>query len=269
MKKAFALSLSGDYKMRFIGSEPYYGEEAPSLEGGFVISGAVPAYFEDLMDEFRKNPIHTTLKYNPAYTLQRYPQAGYVPDMALPNISGCFAYQRAFSVDKSKLFPLCELRFGGVQNTASAWINGHFIGRHEGFSSDFSFEFSSDILSDGENEIVIAVSNTPIKGYNGKRISGCINRAANSATGGIYGELKLISHSGELEDFYLTVDENLEFFTVFASGEGKTERKLEIFDGGRRVVETVIPTGEHSVRIPTEGFKLWSPDEPKIGRAHV
>ena len=141
------ISLNGKWQMDYISAEPYTAEAEPSFvkSGGYTVECAVPGYWEDMLDEFRRSDLHTRLHYNPLYTLQRYPQAGYVPDMALPNVVGCFVYQRSISLDAAPTD--AELCFGGVQNRLSAWVNGKYIGTHEGYSSSFSLKIEDGILT--------------------------------------------------------------------------------------------------------------------------
>ncbi|MBQ3219335.1 MAG: hypothetical protein IJB32_01940, partial [Clostridia bacterium] len=187
------ISLNGDYIMKYLGVKPYVSKREPNLdEDAFLIKDAVPSYWEDMMDKFKSNSIHTFLKYNPSYTLQSYPQAGYVPDMCLPNILGSFAYKKTININKSSLKGSLKLRFGGVQNSISIWLNGKYLGKHEGYSSEFYFDVAYNRIMNGENTFVFVVSNNYLKGYKNRIISGCTTRAANQATGGIFGDVDII-----------------------------------------------------------------------------
>lgn len=76
MEKLYGtLSLSGEWEMNYLSENPYTGEGEPSFSG-YPVKDAVGAYWEDMTDKFRESPIHTLVKWNPLYTLQRYPQAG-------------------------------------------------------------------------------------------------------------------------------------------------------------------------------------------------
>ena len=128
------------------------------------------------MDEFRKTPLHARLAYNPLYTLQRYPQAGYVPDMALPNPVGSFVYKRSFLLDNACDMP-ARLYCGGVQNSLAAWVNGVYLGRHEGYSAEFWLDIPEGTLREGENtwsiiEVIPAAAlfNHDIDSWEGKKM---------------------------------------------------------------------------------------------------
>jgi len=249
------LNLNGNWYLDYISESPAVSETEPCLSEEKV-RFPVPGYFEDHMDLLRSTPIHTRLSYNPLYTLQRYPQAGYVPDMALPNPVGLFAYSRVFSLDAVQP---ARLRIGGAQNTVSLWVNGVFLGKHEGYSADFSFTIPEGVLTVGKNRITLAVSNTRLAGYMGRPVSGLTSRAANECTGGIYGDVQLIFCDTGLWDVYVTTAKDLSCFTVHTVGAREYEKTAVI--GNRRYT---IPAGSDSIDIPTEGFSLWSPDSPAL-----
>lgn len=255
--------LNGSWVMQYISKDAYDSKDEPTVKEGFEVQGAVPAYWEDLMDKFRSTPMHTTFNYNPSYTLQRYPQAGYVPDMCLPNIIGSFAYNRKFSVDLNELSGEKELFIGGAQNAVSVWINGKFIACREGYSSPFSIPITDGVLLNGENTITLAVSNLLLKGYNGRPVSGCTNRAANECTGGIYGDVELRSYKDGIKDVKVKTAKDLSCFTVTVYGNDQIERKVEIIDNGKIVYSVNLQKGETKTDIAVKDFELWSPDNPK------
>ena len=264
------LSLNGLWKVDYLSPEPYLSEEQPAFDIlgqdqsiSSVTPCRVPGYWEDQLDAFRLTSLHTKLHWNPLYTLQRYPQAGYVPDMALPNPVGCFVYQRTFRMPDQVLQHPTELRFGGVQNTVSVWINGAYLGRHEGYSAEFFFPVPQGILKAGENTIIMAVSNNRLAGYLGRPVSGLTSRAANECTGGIYGDVELRIYPDGLRDLWITTAEDLASFTVHTDGAEQTDRTVEILDGGHVLCTAVIAAGGTAVTVSSEGFRFWSPDEPK------
>ena len=62
-------------------------------------------------------------------------------------------YQRAFTV-RRRQDGRAFLRFGAVDYVAYVYLNGHFVGRHEGGFTPFAFEVT-ELLRDGENRITI------------------------------------------------------------------------------------------------------------------
>lgn len=265
------ISLNGKWIIDYLSDQPYISEEEPKIDNAenTVTPCNVPGYWEDMTDVFRTTALHTKLHWNPLYTLQRYPQAGYVPDMALPNPVGCFVYQRRFSLDTLSDGGEMELYIGGAQNAVSVWMNGHFIGRHEGYSTPFSFAVHRGVLNVGENRITLAVSNNRLAGYKGRPVSGLTSRAANECTGGIYGDVELRVYSDGLKDLWVSTSEDGSSFIVHVTGAADKEKVVKIFDGEKLKHTQEMAAGQDTCVISTQGFFFWSPDEPKLYKAFL
>ncbi len=262
--------LSGDWCLDWLSDQPYTSEAEPliSPNSDSAVLAPVPGYWEDMADLFRTTALHTKLRTNPLYTLQRYPQAGYVPDMALPNPVGCFAYRKTVVLDAPPAGE-SELAIGGAQNAVSAWINGVYLGRHEGYSAPFAFPIPAGVLTAGENRITLAVSNNRLAGYNGNPVSGLTSRAANECTGGIWGDVEVRTYPDGLRDLWITTAQDCASFTVHVTGAADTVKKIRIFDGKSCIRTAKIPAGQTECVIGTQGFSLWSPDAPKLYKAVI
>ena len=271
MKK---IELNGKWNIDYLSTEPYKSD----IEPRFTVSNTgnaewdvecvaecpVPGYFEDMLDIFRSTPMHTKLAWNPLYTLQRYPQTGYCPDMALPNPVGCFGYERSFTLSDPSEFKYAELYVGGAQNRLSAWINGTYLGTHEGYSCEFFMPIPADALKEGENRITLAVSNNRLAGYKDRPVSGLTSRAANECTGGIWGDVEIRGYSEGLRDVYVSVAKDLSEFTVKTKGAENAKKRVEIFREGEFLLSVDIPAGSLDITIPSDGFDLWSPKDPVL-----
>lgn len=262
------VSLNGKWSIDYLSTEPYTSQHCPVPEDGvepaFI---SVPGYFEDYLDEFRKTPLHTKLSWNPMYTLQRYPQAGYCPDMALPNPVGCFLYQR-----KAFLNAPCtdgDLYIGGAQNAVSAWINGTYLGRHEGYCAAFSFPVPKGLLNAGENEITLVVSNTRLAGYAGRPISGLSSRAANECTGGIWGDVELRFYPNGLRDVWVSTARDCSSFTVKTIGAENLPKTVTVYQDSKMITQAVIEAGHTEITISAEGYQFWSPEHPNLYQVKV
>ncbi len=251
------ISLNGVWILDYLGDTTYTECEEPEISSESVFA-SVPGYWEDMEELFHTTELHKKIKINPLYKVQRYPMAEYAPDMYLPNPIGSFVYRREFHL---KDFPdaACELWFGGVQNTVSAWINGSFIGKHEGYSSSFALEIPSQVLVAGKNTITLAVSNTRLKGYKGRPIAGLTSRAANECSGGIYGDVEIRFYPDNLRDVWVSTAKDLKTFTIYTEGAKECAKKVLVND-----MEYEIPTGENHLTLSTEGMKFWSPNEPNL-----
>jgi len=264
------ISLNGGWTFDWLSEHPYLSETEPPIckDSDSAVTCPVPGYWEDLTDLFRMTSLHTKLCWNPMYTLQRYPQAGYVPDLFLPNPVGCFVYWKNVVLD-APIEAETVLYIGGAQNTVSAWINGRYLGRHEGYSTPFTFSIPTGVLVKGENQIVLTVSNIRLTGYMDRPVSGLTSRAANECTGGIYGDVELHIYPDGLRDLWVSTSHDCANFTVHTVGALDSIKTVRIFDGEKRVCEIEIPKGESECRIEAKGYTLWSPYAPKLYTAEA
>lgn len=256
------ISLNGEWEMRYDKNAAYTSQEEPDFTG-YIFKNAVPGYWEDMADQFATTLISYQLQTNPNYSLQRYPLVGDIHDMELPNIVGCFFYTRLINLDDYSDAEDIELYFGGVHNTVSAWINGHFLGRHEGYSAPTSFSIPKSALNVGENKVTLAVSNTRLRGYGGRPVSGCSTRASNNYTGGIWGDVEIRVYHNSVKDFWIDPKDDLTSFSVKFDAPLSHSGKLEIKDGSKTVYEAELKAGESAHEISTDGFTLWDTENPK------
>lgn len=263
MKGYQDILLNGKWEMEY--RENIYDSINEPEIAGCVFDKAVPAYWEDMLGEFRETFLCERLKFNPDYAYLRYPIAGYCPDMALPTIIGCFLYKRNFEVESLDGIEKIILSIGGAHNTVRAWINGNYLGEHKGFSAPFNFAVDSSFVKIGQNTVVLAVSNFRMQGYMGRPISGCSSRAANNYTGGIYGDVELKLYNGSLRGVDVSTSIDLKNITVKAvvDGEYCQEYKVSILDGEKVVKSGKILKGENLTTISTEGLTYWSVNNPK------
>ncbi|MBQ8879889.1 MAG: hypothetical protein IJY69_03495 [Clostridia bacterium] len=268
------ISLSGKWLIDYVCPEVYESESIPDIDSenvardkGSAVEVCVPGYFEDMLDTFRTTPLHARLSWNPTYTLQTYPQAGYCPDLTLPNPVGSFLYKRTFTLGDIGKNPV--LYVGGVQNTLSAWINGVYLGRHEGYSAEFTLDIPDGTLSAGRNEIALVVSNNRLKGYKGRPVSGLTSRAANECTGGIWGDVELRFHPDGLRDVCVRVDGDCSGFTVIAVGAECAEKTVRVFDGDTEICSHTLSIGESKIHLSSLGMEKWSPSSPKLYKLTV
>ncbi len=253
-----ALSLNGNWKMDYA-EDNYLSDTCPVLgKNGRVIPDAVPAYWEDMTDKFKAAPFFRELKINPEYGLQQYPIFEDCPDMALPTIVGNFFYEKKFVC--AEITDPAVLYFGGVQNAASVWLNGKYLGRHEGYSSPFEMKIPDGLLINGENTVTLSVSSHNMFGFDGQLVSGLTNRAASQYSGGVTGDVELRVYGSALRDVKITVSEDCSEFKVEPISVGAASYNYEILDG-----KTVIRSGkaDGAFTLSSDGLEKWSPESPK------
>lgn len=250
-------SLNGTWKMHYA-EEKYIGEADP-FKTGNTVDLAVPGYWEDMTEKFQCTEFYSSLNYNPMYCRQRYPMTGYAPDMALPTIIGNFFYRRSFFC--AKITGKACLHIGGVQNSASVWINGKYLGRHEGYSTPFDFDIPDGTLIEGENIITLSVSNHRLEGFDGQPVSGLTSRAACEGTGGIWGDVELRVYQSPLRDIGVKIANDLSAVSVTVEAVEPCHVKWSVKDG-----KNIILSGESDGDFSFDAKALlpWSPENPKL-----
>ena len=85
-------------------------------------------------------------------------------DMKIPNnwhltevgdYHGTVWFQTTFKVPKDYAGKRLYLRFGGVDYFADVWLNGKFLGSHEGMFNPFEFDVTDDVKMKGDNVLVV------------------------------------------------------------------------------------------------------------------
>ncbi len=256
-----AISLDGEWEMAYWGERGTGNGECPIFEGQ-AVAKAVPGYWENMIEAFRKAGIadHTSISRQPAPPTLPIP--GGAPDMTLPGIRGCFLYKRRISLDRASP---ALLAFEGVRNSIRVWANGTFVGSHTGFSTPFELEVPHGILKVGENTIILAVSNAPVEGCYGAKVSGLATRGFFASTGGVCGRVELRFPKSGLGDVYVTTAADLKSFTVHLRGARKSENpvfRYAISDWCRKEIASGEATGDFD--LPADGFEFWSPERPVL-----
>lgn len=253
-----SFSLNGTWQLGY-SKDKYTSTEPPSFRST-PIKDAVPGYWEDMTDAFALAPFFFHIKFNPEYGIQQYPIVSEsARDMALPNIIGNFYYYRTFCVNNITV--PTAIHFEGVQNTVSLWINNVYVGRHEGYSTPFDINIPEGVLINGENTIILSVSNLPLEGYDGEPVSGLTSRAANECSGGITGNVELRFYKSPLRSISVFVSENCEEITAKIDTTETITCSWAIYDG-----ETLLKSGVAGKQFTcdTKGLERWSPENPKL-----
>lgn len=88
-----------------------------------------------------------------------------VPYYAGPTGEAVHYYQTTFRADKLPTDKAAFLCFECVDYTAEVFLNGSFVGSHEGFFAPFEFDVSRYLI-DGENTLTVTVKNDYVYGGN-------------------------------------------------------------------------------------------------------
>ena len=68
-------------------------------------------------------------------------------------------YRRDFFVPALWSGQYANLKFGAVRYVADVWLNGHYLGYHEGGDTPFALDATQALLSGGENNLLVRVDN--------------------------------------------------------------------------------------------------------------
>jgi len=142
--------------------------------------------------------------------------------------SGVLWYRRHFKVSPNFEGKIIKIVFEGVDYTADVWLNGEYIGFHEGYFQHFSFDITNVINYGGDNVLVVRVDSPyeepeKVWSLHKRLIKGIFNhhdtrpggawsiRGQDKNTGGIWGSVYLkISCSIAIEQLKITPLKSME-----------------------------------------------------------
>jgi beta-mannosidase len=78
------------------------------------------------------------------------------------DLSGVTWYRHQFQIDRSLKGKVIQLVFDGVDYTGDVWLNGHYLGFHEGYFQPFRFVVSEQLKYGSDNVLVVKV-NSPLE----------------------------------------------------------------------------------------------------------
>jgi len=79
-------------------------------------------------------------------------------NVAYPDAEGVGFYRKTFTVPSEWRDRVLRLHFGGASYRAEAWLNGVYVGSHEGAYTPFSFDVTPAIRAGAENQLVVRVA---------------------------------------------------------------------------------------------------------------
>lgn len=186
-------------------------------------------------------------------------------------------YNKTFCITEEELAGEVILRFGAVDYSAFVWVNGAYVGRHDGGNIPFCFEISK-YLYVGENEVTVKAEDSFSKELPrgkqmwGQKPAGC----SYTNTTGIWQSVWLeFTGSNYITSVHITpeFDENRAKFTIRAKEEKNITIKAELSLGDRELGEFTITAKEGKVEGlftfeefgPEAVFKLWwTPEIPNL-----
>jgi len=215
----------------------------------------------DVEEVARQNPLalfENDMRHSPTTLL---PSSWITQDPTLRHYDKLIWYQRAFTVRRhagARAF----LRFGAVDYVAHVYLNGHYVGRHEGGFTPFAFEVTG-LLREGENRITI--------GADAERNAATVPPTVTDweTYGGVTRPVLLIQTPQTYVDdawLRLTRDGRIAA-TVRLDGPNAAGRPVRVEIAALHFVMTGItgPDGSWTATVPApRGLRLWSPESPTL-----
>jgi beta-glucuronidase len=209
----------------------------------------------------RQNPValfEYDMRHSPIALL---PSSWVAQDPTLRYYDKLVWYQRAFTVRREP-GKRAFLRFGAVDYVAYVYLNGHFVGRHEGGFTPFAFEVT-ELLRDGENRITI--------GADAERGADTVPPTVTDweTYGGVTRPVLVIQTPQTYVDdawLRLTRDGRIAA-TIRLDGPAAAGRpvRVEIAALHFAMTGTTGPDGSWTATVPApRGLHLWSPESPTL-----
>ncbi|MGI6457545.1 MAG: glycoside hydrolase family 2 protein [bacterium] len=211
-------------------------------------------------------------------TLNQYPDSIVVPFVRESKLSGLERrgfvknvwYRRTFTVPSEWETDRVRLHFNACDWKTRVWINGIFVGDHEGGYSHFAFDIT-DALKDGENTIIVHAFDDARSGLQplGKQS----NREESygifyTRTTGIWQTVWLEGVNDQfIKDFRVTSD--IEYSRVFLQAEveglsdGLTVQAV-VSAEGKTVAQAQVPASwrNNYITLRLDNRRLWSVEDP-------
>ncbi len=181
-------------------------------------------------------------------------------------------YQRSIHLPTDWSGKHVLLHFGAVYYQASVWLNGQYLGAHEGGNVPFSFDITRSMRS-GSNTLTVRTYNPPTDRSiaRGKQYWKPKSAAIfYTRTSGIWQPVWLEGIGENYLDYvHITAGQDGNaHFEAFLAHHSSQPLKLEITisDGANRVGTATAQTTEDraSASVQVSNPKLWSPDSPNL-----
>src|SRR5215218_5491527 len=135
-----------------------------------------------------------------AWTPIRVPWHWQLED-AFVTYEGIVLYRCRFAQQRPAEGTILSLRFAGVYYAARVWLNGVYLGDHEGYFSAFEFDGTDIVGTDGENDLLVEVFSPEESEENDRKTIGGVwarwdGMAPHINPGGIFKEVSLVLDGG-------------------------------------------------------------------------
>lgn len=258
------ISLDGDWQFAYTKTSPEETNIFPK-ENQYETKLPVPAYWDDCRGILKYTQFWSReVKFNPDYRQIEFPMGGLKPpDASLPYILGTGWYKKIFRAETDWAEKRVVLHIGGAMLDAHVYLNGKLLKKYLSIGNPFDVVLDSALVYDGENELIIAVSNMrtdrvgcSIRGYKGK--SAGINRSVRIE----------ISDRARIEDCYIRANESMDklIWSISVDRADDTYIKWKIKDENITAADGMFNIASEKICTETPAFNLitWSDRNPKL-----
>jgi beta-mannosidase len=135
-----------------------------------------------------------------AWTPIRVPWHWQLED-AFAAYEGIVLYRCRFAQQRPPEGAMLSLRFEGVYYAARVWLNGSYLGEHEGYFSAFEFDVTDIVVTEGENDLLVEVLSPEESEENDRKTIGGVwarwdGMPPHINPGGIFKEVSLVLDGG-------------------------------------------------------------------------
>jgi hypothetical protein len=175
-------------------------------------------------------------------------------------------YRRTFEIPAKWAGQRVQLQFGAVDWETVVFVNGKEIGTHRGGYDPFSFDITSALKFEGEQELVVAVWDPTDTGYQprGKQVRKP-EGIWYTPTTGIWQTVWLEPvPEVRIENLRITPDVDKSKVTIAIDGAkftGAHSLRAAVMEGSTEIAQA---TGKNAVELAIPRVKLWSPDTPHL-----
>ncbi len=183
-----------------------------------------------------------------------------------------FWYSRTFELPGNFTGKHALLHFGAVDYRARVWLNGQFLGSHEGGGVPFVFDITEQVKK-GNNKVVLRVEDPPTDKSipRGKQYWEPKSKAIfYTRTSGIWQPVWLEA-TGEYHLDYVHVTAGQDGTAVFHGGLNANPGHplhvgIDVMNGGAVAGHADVTTTEDRLdaKLSVPSPQLWSPDSPKL-----
>ncbi len=258
------IDLSGKWEF-FCTPKSFDKDAALPPQKLFTARMVIPGYWDDHYDLIRETrSFDRSARTNPRYRPLSFPMGEMAPDATMPYLVGTGYYRKSFRFAPGTTPAAVTLRLGPAVWGAAVYCNGKLAAYNRGYSTWTECRLDKFLDFNGENTIVIAISNfdkvfdgrtqensqhigVSVRGYQGMRC-------------GIAGGVALkFSQKEAFTDAYARFDGKK--LLLFAEYSGKADVTWNIRDSKGRIVKTAA--GKNAAT-DVDGMRFWSDDAPEL-----